>query len=256
MKKNFVKSYFLWAANRPFKAAFVVALVFLLPALGAAKIVVINNDTFNAIEWDIFACFFAIMIAASFVNLIVPIKFMTHFFPDERIIILLRSENSSSRIYNKAIWGKVPYVKIYFPETWNLKNNSVQREIKLELAIRLDEQNIANLTFLFLLSFNGNFQANDLEGLIKEQKEIDRRKNVCHFQNCLQDLLINRCTKNVGKIIPHLLQCKEQKMATWELTKKLEPLSLFPNNFFMNIEVIEMRLLPPVFLSNNQKNEQ
>ncbi|MFA5792239.1 MAG: hypothetical protein WC884_04390, partial [Candidatus Paceibacterota bacterium] len=138
--EKFIQSYFLWAANRPFKAAFVVALVFLIPALVAAKIVAINNDVYNAVKQDIYICFLAILVAFLLLNLAIPLRFMTNFFSNERMIVLLRPKNSSSRIYRNPIWGKVPYVRIYFPVFWDLNKDSIAREIRLEVAISLDEK--------------------------------------------------------------------------------------------------------------------
>jgi hypothetical protein len=245
--KSFLKKYFLLVANHPFKAAAAVGFICTFPVIIVAFIIVLDIERLDAIKKSMVLVFIAIFLLVSFVNVIVPLMFMTHFFKNGRKIVVIRSENdiAKSTIYQRSIWGKVPHIKIYFPEDWDLNDDSAERNLKLEVIVPVVDRSFAYFTFNVGLIFNGNFCARDLENMISQQQFDRQDADSFNFQYCLQRIIAHRLIIHRALLKDYLLQWEQKIITTKDLEIKLVGMELIPNSLFSNIDKISMQLLNP-----------
>ncbi|MFZ4632457.1 MAG: hypothetical protein ACOYL8_04665 [Patescibacteria group bacterium] len=106
-------------------------------------------------------------------------------------IVLLHWE-CVKEIYTKAFWGKVPYVAIYLPENWG--ENITEKNISTIFAYGATKPNGQKIKVLIpvslCFSFDGYFQANDLDVMIRE----DGYANYFNLENYLTDRFVSHNT--------------------------------------------------------------
>jgi hypothetical protein len=248
--KNFLQGYLLMAAAKPFKTAALTAAV---PAivLFLVSVYMLGGDFNQAILLVATVVFLFLWL----MNLIVPLFFVTHFYKFKNRIVLIRpgKKPESSLIYQRPLWGNIPHVEITFPDDWDLDDNSAKRTLELGIVFRANSTMIVSLSMEAVLSFCGNFQARDLEEMIRQQGEgaNDKRFN---FRSCLQQIISHFLYNQQELIKDDLILWKQKGITTKELEKKwLRPEIIFPA-LFGNIEKIELHLREPeITLTNKRK---
>lgn len=245
--KKLLHRYFVLVADKPFKSAGAISFMLTLPVLIAAIIIITDKAVLDTTERTIVNWSLLIFAFISLLNLIIPKFFVTHFFKNGRQIVLIRPEGDPAKsfIYTKPLWGKFDYIKIYFPEDWDLNDKSVKRELELIVAVPVDSEIAAFLKFPTVLSFGGNFLARDLEEMIKQQNEANRNGKVFSFRLCLQGILVNYLSSNKDWVFTDIVKWHNKQMKVMELEAKLAVPDVIFSNLFDNINDMKMRLLTP-----------
>jgi hypothetical protein len=248
--KNFLKKYFLLVADNPFRIAawliFVPAVVILLVLIFIFAGGTVLDAAVNIVVT--FAFYGYISLVA--VNIIVPLIFITHFPKSDKRLVLIRVDSGlvKSLLYQRPIWGKAPYVKIYFPEDWNLNDESLVREMTLKVVVPVINQSLCYVKFRACFSFGlGGFQASNLEEIIRLQGINRQHDKTFSFQSCLQRIIARKLGDNREVLRDWLLEWREKAITTKELEQKLLQLDLLSQNLFANIDSIELRLFPSDF---------
>jgi hypothetical protein len=248
--KNFLQRYLLMAAAKPFRTA---AWAVVVPAivLFLTSVYMLGGE-FNQAIMIMAALVFLVL---SLINLIVPLFFATYFYKFKNRIVLIRpgGKPASSMIYQRPLWGNIPHVEITFPDDWDLTDNSAQRTLELVIIFRANSTMIASLSMEVVLSFCGDFQADNLEELIRQQGN-DANDKRFNFRSCLQKI-VNRFLYDRRELIKDdLILWQQQSLSTKEFEKKwLRPEIIF-SALFDNIEKIELHLREPeIIYTKNRK---
>ena len=256
--ENLLKKYFLFVANNPFRVATWLTLAPAVVILVVFGFVFTDGPIFDfAVKVIVAIAFFGYIFLAA-INIIIPLIFITYFAKGDRTIVLIRTKDTlvKSLVYQRPIWGKVPYVKIYFPENWNLNDDSLVRETTLGVIVPVINQSLCYIAFKARFSFGpGDFQARDLEEMIWQQGTAGQYNKDFNFKSCLQKIIARKLGDHRELLRDWLLQWQEKAITIKELENNLLQLKLLPPDLFANIDLIELKLLPPDFTSKKLRRE-
>ncbi len=242
--KKFLKSYFLYAAKQPFGAAAWVVVIIVIAMLVFYLIFGLGLEAFKSSGISLPGAIVTTIILG-LLNLIIVEIFITNFWKNESLIVLLRpgEDRSKSFKYSKPLWGKIPHVKILFPDDWDVNDHSGFRALRFSMEMPFKERAATiGLEFRFLLC--GPFQAQDLEEMIRRQELDSQNEKKYYFRLCLRDILEKRLNDSSDVIHGQLMAWSNKKIKTREIEEILIKLSndVF-SNLFSNVYQADVKLL-------------
>ncbi|MFA6417462.1 MAG: hypothetical protein WCW61_04770 [Patescibacteria group bacterium] len=255
MKKLF-KKYFILVAENPIIAALWLILlpVFLLALI---LIVLFKNvpDFQQFLMNDLKTWGFYILLFVTALNIVVPFFFMTYFYNMKRRIVLIKPDGlqEAAIIYRQPLWGKLPYAEIIFPEYWDMTDNSRERELELHVIFPINGRLLAFLVLKTKFIFNGSFQADDLEEMIKARGSVWKNKNCFHFNKSLEKILVKFLHDRHELIRDDIIAWQQKKLNLKELEQKWFKPDLIFGHFFANVEKIEVNLRAPEIVRTHEK---
>lgn len=256
--KNLLKKYFLYVAEWPIKRSFFIAVgLFIILSIIRAFLSGVPGLSFSAEQAYKFSLIAFVVLLA--INTIIPAIFVTYFFSDQfsdchRLVLLRRSGYPPpSFIYSRPIWGKIPYAEIIFPENWDLQEPVQKQTLDLGVILRISSKQLAFLTFQTTISFNGLFQAGDLEELIRQQGPNSSHKTKFYFQKCLQEIVSRYLSDRRELITEDLIKWQNREMTTKDLEKKWIDSEIIFQGIFNNIENWKMKLLAPEIKKTHER---
>jgi hypothetical protein len=250
--KKFFQKYFLKVADRPFKSAFWTAvLLFAVLLIARAILGGVPAFSFSA-DMAFFISVYAFLFFVA-LNLIVPAIFITFFYPEKRRIVITKFTEDYWTNYSRPVWGKIPYVEIIFPIDWDITDDIVSRQLKLEIIFKINSKTLAFLNIKTTFYFSGNFQAADLAEMIRQQGNGAKGKNRVDFKSCLQVIVSHFLSDRWELIRDDLISWQQKTITTRELKDKWFTPEIIFQNLFVNVYKIEMSLAPPEIKKTHEK---